>query len=424
MIKASKLFWTDLKTFFPDTHSALAQNLSGSTFAATQEEPLLIEDGTMVVGPAYLNESEVGQRKIMMAQVLKSTSAISEPALGETAANAAETAAPPISEEERLEQEFEAKGKAALKALQEADHKKGTHLRGRMGQGNITAGVALPLWFMELQNTVSVSGEWKAEEEAAQQVLHDYITWYVERRHDGKVPSNLQVFFDYVGRSSQSDADARKQGYRGTAHFGGRLKAANWCTGASTIALFDGLEQMGYKPTRSKDDFVANLLKMRDKATGQRGMYYGTNAFAEPLQPGDVVMFLFQGCQYGGHTATVVDDLGDSFIHVSGNTGDAIGVGISESKRMKEKPSKLNLNKANDVGGLNDTPAQKAQKRALATQHIATVPFNDQVLVYSIQRYSMPFAALLELDEIDPEQNPDHFNKTLAKFHLRRIRQQ
>ena len=49
-------------------------------------------------------------------------------------------------------------------------------------------------------------------------------------------------------------------------------------------------------------------------------------------------MYLFDGCQYGGHTVTVVDDLGASFLHISGNTGDAIAVGIGEAKRLTSEP--------------------------------------------------------------------------------------
>ena len=322
--------------------------------------------------------------------------------------------APAPDSEAAIEKAFAEKGAAALATLKAAQHKQGTRMRGQLGQGNITAGTVFPKWFMELQNELATSGEWKAEEEAGQKVLRDYAVWHFEQKHETELPANLMVFFEYLGRSSQNDADARKGQYLGTSHFGGSLGAPNWCTATSYKAVFDGLGAMGYEPLWGKKDFKENLWNMKGaqgSQGAQKGKYYGPEAYAEPLLPGDMVMFLFQGSQYGGHTATVVEEVGSSFVHVSGNTGDAIGVGLSESKRMKKKPAKLKLSKANDVG-------TKAKNDA-ASAHIRSVQFGDEVLVYSIQRFGLPFGALATLAEIDPAAEPDRLKKILAKFHLK-----
>lgn len=323
----------------------------------------------------------------------------------------AETPAPPVDAVAAKEKEFAARGTAALEAVRAAGHKTGQHMRGQLGQGAMAAGTAFPAWFMELQKALMMSGEWKQVEEDAQHILRDYALWFLEQRHGGRVPASLRTFFDYIGRSAQNDADARKGGYLGTAHFGGTAGAPNWCTFTSNRSLLDGLKSVGYVPLYGDDEFLKNLVTIR----GEHKMFYARNeAYAQKLEPGDIVMFLFEKCQWGGHTATVVEDLGDSFLHVSGNTGDAIGVGISEAKRMKEKPARLNLDIAND--------SSSAQKKAEANAHIASVPFGDKVLVYSITRTSQPFAALMELNEIDPVKQADYLKSVLAKFHLRKAR--
>ena len=89
-----------------------------------------------------------------------------------------------------------------------------------------------------------------------------------------------------------------------------------------------------------------NEDSLRKKLPGAQSFIYGEAAYDAPLLPGDMVFYLFQGCQYGGHAVTVIDDLGESFTHISGNTGDAISVGIGEAKRMKTAPAGFQLDKA------------------------------------------------------------------------------
>src|SRR5262249_9451668 len=143
-------------------------------------------------------------------------------------------------------------------------------------------------------------------------------------------------------------------------HFQGSLGAKNWCTGATSRAMLDGLRQMGFVPTESDETKFVTHLQQLSAASGTKMTIRGQDAFAAPLLPGDMVMFLFKDCQYGGHTATAVEDLGASFIQVSGNPGDAIGVGISEFKRLTTVPAGLDLAIANKVDTQKDRDAATA----------------------------------------------------------------
>lgn len=317
------------------------------------------------------------------------------------------------AEDAARDAELAEKGINALACLKKANHKKGAKLRGKMGQGEIKAGKAFPTWFMELQNALSISGEWKQEEEAGQQVLAEYAMLFCKRHNNGQVPPTLEVFIQYMGRSAQNNADAQKGGYLGTSHFGGALGIANWCTQTSTTAVIDALREKGYSPTEGRVEFLSHLIKLKDSG-GRQGGSYGTAAYDAPLNAGDMVMYLWDKCQYGGHTATVIEDLGDSFVHVSGNTGDGVGIGVSESKRLKQKPANLNLRIAND--------SSSDASRAAAKQHINTVNFGGGALVYSITRYGMIFDQLEELEQLDPTSNAAEVSATLKKLHLQKLR--
>ncbi len=111
----------------------------------------------------------------------------------------------------------------------------------------------------------------------------------------------------------------------------------------------------------------------------------GPTAYDVALRPGDLVMYLFDGCQYGGHTVSVIDDQGDTFTHISGNTGDAIMVGIGESNRLKHPPraptggEKFNLAECSKVA--------TTEERAASSEYIKKWDFEGSVLTYSIICY-------------------------------------
>src|SRR5262249_38855445 len=110
---------------------------------------------------------------------------------------------------------------------------------------------------------------------------------------------------------------------------------------------------------------------------------------------------------------TVVEDLGASFIQVSGNTGDAIGVGISEWKRLTTIPQGL------DLAIANKTLTQKDRDDASANIKQAQFPDVPYALTYSITRYSEPFTALNDLNDMTPKNEA----AVLRRLWLRRVRQ-
>jgi hypothetical protein len=212
--------------------------------------------------------------------------------------------------------------------------------------------------------------------------------------------------FDYIGRSTINNASAleAKGRYKSAEHFGGYLKpdktaSKNWCTQTSTIAVQDAIKDIGSKMSIDK--------LMKQKLPGAKAIIYGEAAYTAPLMPGDMVFYLFKDCQYGGHAVTVIDDLGDSFTHISGNTGDAISVGIGEAKRMKTPPrgsETFVLGKACPgpvTVGPEATKEEKAEaakktteKQSAATAYIKGFNFGDKYLVYSITRYGSLLAGL------------------------------
>jgi len=276
------------------------------------------------------------------------------------------------------EEGFKQRADDVVAKLDAGGHHLGTPLRGAgtAPSGTGAAGV-YPEWFRKLQWRISMTTTWRDAEEEAQGLLRDYATWKFSTNHGGDLPPNLKVMFEYAGRSSINAASALLGKYKSAAHFGGGVGSGNWCTQATSTGAIDALKQLHSK-------LGLNDLSKQKLADGKTQIA-GTSAFDAPLHPGDLVMYLFDGCQYGGHTVTVIDDLGDAFTHISGNTGDAIMMGIGESKRLKHPPKaksgteKFNLNECNKVA--------TAEERAASSAYIKKWDFEGGALTYSIVRY-------------------------------------
>jgi hypothetical protein len=312
------------------------------------------------------------------------------------------------------EVQWDRRAGAAAKRIDDAGHKPGQPLRGA-GTAPVDAGIVLPKWFMSLQHKLSMSKEWQQEEEDAQRLLRDYAIRYLTARRSDVLPANLRYLFEYVGRSSINDAKARPK-YRGVAVFGGGVDAngkatKNWCTAATTKGVINALKQLGYAP----NDAMKFLNPGSKKLNGQPLTIGGPAAYGAELMPGDMVMYLFDKCQYGGHTVTVVDDLDDSFVHISGNTGDAIGLALGEAGRLKTPPPKFDLARANR--STKDGKPDKEVQQATNT-YIAGLSFGKNMkLVYSIVRFSAIFAELERL----PTMSTSEQQKTLATLGLRKV---
>jgi hypothetical protein len=313
--------------------------------------------------------------------------------------------------------EFAARAKAASDAMDAAGHTAGKQLRGQGTAPVSGGGGALPDWFRDLQYKLSMVTTWAQEEEAGQQVLDDYMTYYMEAWH-GDLPPALKFLFQYAGRSSINQASAAKGGLDSVGKFGGGLDAAgkpkpNWCTQTSSTAILAALRDMGYAPATANIEAFLNNINFQ-KAGGSPNFVSAPAAYSAPLNPGDQVMYLFDGCQYGGHTVMVVDDLGDSFLHISGNTGDAIAVGIGEAKRLKADP------KVKGGGTFKLAECNKVatkEERDASSAYIAGLDFGGKVLTYSIVRDSQFFAEIESIPGLPEEEQ----EKLLKKYKLKRI---
>jgi hypothetical protein len=316
--------------------------------------------------------------------------------------------------------EFAARAKTASDAMDAAGHTAGKALRGAGTAPATSTGGALPDWFRQLQFKLSMVTTWAKEEEDAQQILDDYMTYYVEAWH-GDLPPSLKFLFQYAGRSSINQKSAAGGGFDSVGKFGGGINSKgkpnpNWCTQTSSGAILGALRDMGYAPIDPPDKIERFLNNINfQKANGSPNFVGGAAAYSAPLYPGDQVMYLFDGCQYGGHTVTVVDDLGDSFVHISGNTGDAIAVGIGQAQRLKGEPrvkggGSFKLAECNKVGSQEERDASSA--------YIAGLDFGGKVLTYSIVRDSQFFA---EIESIPGLEDPAEQEKLLKKYRLKRI---
>jgi len=312
--------------------------------------------------------------------------------------------------------EFAARAKAAREAMDAAAHAAGKALRGTGTAPATASGTALPDWFRQLQFKLSMVTTWAKEEEAAQQVLDDYMTYYMEAWH-GDLPPSLKFLFQYAGRSSINQASGAKGGFDNVGKFGGGITGGkpnpNWCTQTSSTAIIAALRNMGYAPATDKIEAFLNNINFQ-KVGGSPNFVQAPAAYSAPLNPGDQVMYLFDGCQYGGHTVTVVDDLGDSFLHISGNTGDAISVGIGEAKRLKNDP-KVKSGGTFKLAECNKVATK--EERDASSAYIAGVDFGGKVLTYSIIRDSQFFAEIETIPELPVEEQ----DKLLKKYKLKRV---
>jgi hypothetical protein len=292
---------------------------------------------------------------------------------------------------EQLKADWDKKLHDMSERLDKSGHKGGAALAGGGGMAKASSGPhgAFSAEFMALQNRLSLSETWDQDLEDAQAVLRDYALWYFASYHSTPLPPNVRVFFDYVGRSvkNQQAADALK--VKSTRHMGGFIdkgqRSIDWCTQSTSTAVMDALKESGTGIDFSK------LQSMLPQAKGTIG---APAAYTAPLMPGDMVMYLFAGCQFGGHAVTVIDDLGDSFTHVSGNSTNA-GVMIGEEKRLTKEPSGFDLRKATPAPVMDETDPKKVDKVKTQEAHDAASKylrgfdsaFGDAALVYSIVRY-------------------------------------
>jgi hypothetical protein len=295
---------------------------------------------------------------------------------------------------EKVREDWDKKLRAMSERLDKSGHKGGAALSGGGGMAKASSGphAAFSAEFMTLQNRLSLSETWDQELEDAQALLRDYALWYFASYHATPLPPNVRIFFDYVGRSTKNAAAADQMKVKSTRHMGGYIengkRSIDWCTQSTSTAVMDALKESG-----TGIDF-GKLQAMLPKAQGNIG---APAAYTAPLMPGDMVMYLFRGCQFGGHAVTVIDDLGDSFTHVSGNSTNA-GVMIGEEKRLTTLPTgpeSFVLSKAtpgpvydkDDPKKIDKAATQKAHDDASAYLRKFDAGFGDAALVYSIVRY-------------------------------------
>jgi hypothetical protein len=294
----------------------------------------------------------------------------------------------------KVKEDWDKKLREMSERLDKSGHTGGAALSGGGGMAKASSGphAAFSAEFMTLQNRLSLSETWDQELEDAQALLRDYALWYFASYHSTPLPPNVRIFFDYVGRSTKNAAAADKLKVKSTRHMGGYIengqRSIDWCTQSTSTAVMDALKESG-----TGVDF-GKLQAMLPKAQGNIG---APAAYTAPLMPGDMVMYLFKGCQFGGHAVTVIDDLGDSFTHVSGNSTNA-GVMMGEEKRMTtlpKGPEPFVLSKAtpgpvytkDDPKKIDKDATKKAHDDASAYLRKFDAGFGDAALVYSIVRY-------------------------------------
>lgn len=288
----------------------------------------------------------------------------------------------------KKEAEFASEGQAALSAVQALN---GPRLNG----GGDTKGADVtgyPAWFTELQDYLINGSSWSETQEKAQNVLYRYAMFKTEADL-GYVPAAVEFFFRYIGKSGGNNIAVTKAGYKGSEDLTGGSKSKNWCGGATSVAAVNGLKERGLR-------FKGGIEKWIQNRSGKAsaGTYWCTKANGISLTPGDQVSYL--GAHHNnntGHRVTVIQDMGSSFTHVSGNAGGGGNgsVRIGESKR-EEVPAAFN-------------PTEKKSEPR---------PKGDAVWVYSIQKTGDIFTELAKLDGV-PASDP-RYDSLLVELGLER----
>lgn len=277
-----------------------------------------------------------------------------------------------------------------------------------------------PPWFSELQGVLMNSRDWGEDEEAGQQALRDYADWLLTKSGK-KLPGNVATFLQYIGRSQPNQKAAVKAGDKSVADLGGAVGNNNWCYASSNQAIILALQAKNLKPNKAVNAWAAQLIARGKAAKGKKmggpvdepkpeiAGIQAPAAYSAPLQPGDFVQYLYDRCQGGGHAVTIVEDLGDSFLQVSGNTGGMSGVAIEQKGRLTEPPKDFDLSSTmpkHEKLPENATAKERKEEndRAVAAARgaIAKYNFQGKVLIYSIQRLGDVFVELEKLDGVEP----------------------
>lgn len=288
----------------------------------------------------------------------------------------------------KKEGEFASEGQAALSAVQALN---GPRLNG----GGDTKGMDVtgyPSWFTELQDYLINGSSWSETHEKAQNVLYRYAMFKTEADL-GYVPAAVEYFFRYIGKSGGNNIAVTKAGYKGSEDLTGGSKSKNWCGGATSLAAVNALKERGL---RFKGGIEAWINSRRGKTSA--GTYWHTKANGVALSPGDQVSYT--GAHHNnntGHRVTVIQDLGSSFTHASGNAGG----GGNGSVR-------IGVSKREDLPAAFNPGEKKTEPR----------PKGDAVWVYSIQKVGDVFAELAKLDGV-PASDP-RYNPLLAELGLER----
>lgn len=288
----------------------------------------------------------------------------------------------------KKETEFASEGASALAAVQALN---GPRIQG----GGDTKGMDVtgyPAWFTELQDYLINGSSWSETHEKAQNVLYRYAMFKTECDL-GYVPAAVEFFFRYIGKSGGNNIAVTKAGYKGSEDLTGGSKSKNWCGGATSMAAEKALKERGLR-------FKGGIEKWVNSRSGKSkaGSYWCTKANGVALTPGDQVSYL--GAHHNnntGHRVTVIQDLGGSFTHVSGNAGG----GGNGSVR-------IGVSKREDVPAAFAPTEKKSEPR----------PKGDAVWVYSIQKAGDIFSELAKLDGV-PASDP-RYDGLLGELGLER----
>lgn len=288
----------------------------------------------------------------------------------------------------KKEAEFASEGQAALSAVQALN---GPRLNG----GGDTKGMDVtgyPSWFTELQDYLINGSSWSETHEKAQNVLYRYAMFKTEADL-GFVPAAIEYFFRYIGKSGGNNIAVTKAGYKGSEDLTGGSQSKNWCGGATSLAAVNSLKERGL---RFKGGIEAWINSRGNKA--KAGTYWCTRANGVALSPGDQVSYLGSNHNNNtGHRVTVIQDLGSSFTHASGNAGG----GGNGSVR-------IGVSKREEVPAAFSPTAKKSEPR----------PKGDAVWVYSIQKTGDIFGELAKLDGV-PASDP-RYDGLLVELGLER----
>lgn len=245
------------------------------------------------------------------------------------------------------EAEFEARGKAAIAAVNALTPTWAQTAGSKAGDSDGGAVKDFAPWFSDLQDKLSASAQWSDAHEAAHKLLYRYAMWKVGVQWGmNPVPANIEYLFRFLGKAEDNQPQISRLNSQIRMHGGvlmtessaffGAPGAAAWCAPASSIPIQAVLRKKGMTLMDGGDPQGTWAKRIHISVSGD-----ALDGLA--ITPGDYLQMVTHTGPLSGHIATAmkaepVTGPAQTIWYVSGNAGRFGGGAIRIDSVTREKP--------------------------------------------------------------------------------------